>query len=287
MKLRKLFHLVCALLVCAPLHAQMPAPEAVRPAARPTITLSVGCNGAEQWERMFEQVDVRNVSCAALYPVLPKPGKANGRAVIVVPGGGYQFVSIDQEGFRVADALAAEGYSAFVLKYRTLPTPRDSAAYMAEIAKLFGALGKRELAENAAAVDDLAAALRMIQSEAGKRELDPRQIGVIGFSAGARTAIRLVEGRDEARQLANLALMYPPMSQIVHGGPRPPLFLAIAADDPLYVQGGLGLPNAWARESQALEFHLYAGGSHGFGMARKGTTSDMWIDQYLAWLARH
>lgn len=60
---------------------------------------------------MFEQVSVRNVACPRLYPVLPRPGKANGKAVVVVPGGGYMFVSIDQDGFRVADALAASGYA--------------------------------------------------------------------------------------------------------------------------------------------------------------------------------
>ena len=77
------------------------------------------------------------------------------------------------------------------------------------------------------------------------------------------------------------------MTQIVKPGPRPPLFLAIAADDPLFKQGQLGLFDAWLKESDRIEFHLYSGGSHGFGMGIKGTTSDLWIDQYIAWLDRH
>jgi acetyl esterase/lipase len=265
-----------------------PPPETVKPVMRPALPLLPGaCENAEQWERMFEQINVRNVTCPAVYPVLPKAGKANGKAVIVVPGGGYQFVSIDQEGFRVADALAARGYSAFVVKYRTVATPRDNGAFMAAMAKLFGNLGKGELADNPPAVDDLAATLRMVRDEAAKRGLDAGQIGVVGFSAGSRTTIRLLEGKDEAKIAENVALIYPPMTQTVKPGPRPPLFLAIAADDPLFKQGKLGLVTNWLGESERIEFHLYSGGSHGFGMGIKGSTSDLWIDQYIAWLDRH
>ena len=87
---------------------------------------------------------VRNVTAPRLYPVLPRPERSNGRAVIIVPGGGYQFVSIDSEGFRVADALAADGYTTFVLKYRTLATSRDTAAYMAQWPSFSATLEKRE-----------------------------------------------------------------------------------------------------------------------------------------------
>lgn len=268
--------------------AQLPPPETVQPIMRPGVPLLAGpCEDNEQWERMFEQVNVRNVTCPVLYPVKPRPGKANGKAVIVVPGGGYQFVSIDQEGFRVADALAARGYTAFVLKYRTVQTPRDKGEYMAAMAKLFGNLGKGELSDNPPAVDDLATALVLVSKEAPGLGLDPAKIGVIGFSAGSRTAIRLVEGKGEAKLAENVALLYPPMTQTVKGGPRPPMFLAIAADDPLFVQGGLGLLQNWLAESPRVEAHLYSAGSHGFGMAAKGTTSDLWIDQYIAWLDRH
>lgn len=284
---RTLFAALSALAM-TPAAAQLPPPEPVLPVMRPAIPLSPGeCDGAEQWERMFEQTNVRNVTCPSLYPVLPKSGRANGKAVVVVPGGGYQFVSIEQEGFRVADALAARGYTAFVLKYRTVETPRENAAFMAVMAKLFGNLGKGELADNPPAVDDLAAALRLVRDQAGQRGLDTGKISAIGFSAGARAAIRLLEQKDEARLAESIALVYPPMTQVVKTGPRPPLFLAIAADDPLFVQGKLGLVQAWLAESPKVELHLYSGGSQRFGMGIKGTTSDLWIDQYIAWLDRH
>ncbi|HEY6870024.1 MAG TPA: dienelactone hydrolase family protein, partial [Novosphingobium sp.] len=202
--------------------------------------------------------------------------------------GGFRFVSIDSEGFRVAEALAADGYAAFVLKYRTVATAREVQAYLADTMKLFANLGKETLADHPPAVDDLAAAIDHVQADAAEWQVDPARIGVIGFSAGARTTIRLLEGRPAAAgALETVALLYPPMTEVVRPGPRPPLFLAIAADDPLFLQGRLGLLDHWLGESQKVEFHLYAGGSHGFGMRPTGTTSDLWIGQYLAWLKRH
>lgn len=182
--------------------------------------------------------------------------------------------------------LAAAGYSAFILKYRPMPTRRDPVAYMTDMAAQFGKLGKSDLADYPPAVDDLAAAIRLLSADAGKWKIDPAQIGAIGFSAGSRTAIRLIEQRPEAKQLRHFGLIYPPMLRPVAGGPRAPLFLAIASDDPLFKQGGLTLVDAWLKESAKTEFHLYSGGSHGFGMRPMGTTSDNWIDQYLAWLGK-
>lgn len=273
--------------LASPALAQMPDLSAdVVPAFRgEEIFLSDAPRGDEEWVRVFGQTWVRNVSRPSVFVVRPMPGRANGKSVIVVPGGGYKFVSIESEGMRVAERLAAQGYTAFVLKYRPDRTAKDTKVFMGELAAVFGQLGKAELADDPNAVDDLASAIALVTSRAAEWKLDPKAIGVIGFSAGSRTAIRLIEQKPEAKLLDNVALIYPPMTQVVTGGPRPPLFLAIAADDPLFLQGGLTLPQHWLGESKALEFHLYSGGSHGFGMFPKGTTSDRWIDQYLDWLA--
>lgn len=82
---------------------------------------------AETWTRAPTGREVRNVTQPMLVPVLPSAGKANGTAVIVAPGGGFRGLAIDNEGFEVARGLAAEGVSAFVLKYRVFPTPVDPA----------------------------------------------------------------------------------------------------------------------------------------------------------------
>ncbi|OYU35402.1 alpha/beta hydrolase [Novosphingobium sp. PASSN1] len=249
------------------------------------IVLNAVPTGGETWTRVFGQVWARNVQRSTLYVIRPMNGRANGKSVIVVPGGGYMFVSIDSEGFRVADRLAAQGYTAFVLKYRVNPTPPTAEGFMAEMAAKFGQLGKGELPDLPPAVDDLASAITAVKAHAAEWKLDPTQIGAIGFSAGSRTLIRLIEQKPEAALLHHVGLIYPPMTQTVTGGPRPPLFLAIAAGDPLFKQGGLKLVDNWLKESNTVEFHLYIGGEHGFGMMPKGTTSDRWIDQYIDWLA--
>lgn len=259
--------------------------EATTPSLRRAIELGSG-PGKEQWEAFMDQVSVRNVTGAAIYPFLPRAGHANGKAVIVVPGGGYRFVSIDSEGFRVAEALAAQGYTAFVLKYRTVTTARDIPTYMADTGKLFANLGKAKLDDNPPAVDDLATAIQHVRANAAQWQINPAKVDVVGFSAGSRTAIRLMETKREAGLIAGVGLIYPPMTETVTAGPRPPLFLAIAADDPLFKQGGLNLLQNWLTESPKVEFHLYSGGSHGFGMRANGSTSDLWSGQYLAWLER-
>jgi len=288
--MRKILAFLTALLAFAasPAQAQMPPlppADTVAPVRGEEIVLNDVPVGGEVWSRVFGQVWARNVQRSTLYVVRPLNGRANGKAVIVVPGGGYMFVSIDSEGFRVADRLAAQGYTAFVLKYRVNPTPPTPQAFMADMASKFGQLGKGELAELPPAVDDLASAVSVVSRRAADWKLDPRQIGAIGFSAGSRTLIRLIEQRPEAALLRHVGLIYPPMTQTVTSGPRPPLFLAIAAHDPLFKQGGLKLVDNWLKESDAVEFHLYYGGEHGFGMMPKGTTSDRWIDQYIDWLA--
>jgi acetyl esterase/lipase len=271
-------------------HAPAQAPptfsvDQVPPVRGEEIALSSAPVGGEVWNRVFGQTWVRNVARPSLFVIRSMNGRANGKAVIVAPGGGYSFVSIDSEGFRVADRLAARGYTAFVLKYRVNPTPPTSEGFMADMAAKFGTLGKGELPDLPAAVDDMAAAVALVSSRAAEWNVDPRSIGAIGFSAGSRTLIRLLEQKKEAALLDHVALIYPPMTQTVTGGPRPPLFAAIAANDPLFKQGGLKLLDSWLKESPAVEFHLYSGGDHGFGMMPKGKTSDHWIDQYLDWLA--
>ena len=263
---------------------ERPTPTPIEAPDRDRIKLDAGEAGDEQWETYFDQIAVRNVTKPAVYPVLPDADNANSRAVVIAPGGGYRFVSMDSEGFRVAERLAAEGYTAFVVKYRTEITPRDPADHMAELAKMFGNLGKGELPDLPPAVDDLAASVALIRARADEWNIDDGAINVIGFSAGARTLIRYLERGDDAPAVASAALIYPPMVKSVGKGARPPLFLAIAADDPLFKQGGLHMLDKLLKEENSVEFHLYSGGSHGFGMRPMGTTSDNWIDHYVSWL---
>ena len=65
------------------------------------------------------------------------------------------------------------------------------------------------------------------------------------------------------------------------------LFVALAADDPLFGNGGFGLIDSWRGARRPVEFHLYEQGGHGFGMYPKSTTSTLWFDNFVGWLTMH
>ena len=91
----------------------------------------------ESWFRQWGEPMARNVTVATLTPVLPDPAKANGAAVIVAPGGGFRWLSMNNEGWKVARALADRGIAAFVLKYRLQPTPPSLDAFKEGMSRNF------------------------------------------------------------------------------------------------------------------------------------------------------
>ena len=92
---------------------------------------------SETWFLQWGDPMARNITTATLTPFLPKPGKANGTAVIVAPGGGFRWLSIKNEGWEVAEALAEQGIAAFVLKYRLHPTPESLEEFTASMNRTF------------------------------------------------------------------------------------------------------------------------------------------------------
>src|SRR5690349_18347613 len=88
-----------------------------------------GATVPESWHRQYGSMFARNVTVATLRPFLPDPSKASGAAVIVAPGGGFRTLSMENEGWNVARALADRGVAAFVLKYRLNQTPADLDAF--------------------------------------------------------------------------------------------------------------------------------------------------------------
>lgn len=270
----------------APRQANLPAPPTpIAPPEQAAILLGEGDVGDEQWERFLNQTTVRNVSVAALYPVKPDPNKANGKAIIVAPGGGYLFAAMENEGFPVAERLAEAGYSAFVLKYRTIETPREPKAFLQLVAARFQVFGREPLEAFVPAVDDLSSAIDYLSKNCEAYGCTGEDIGVIGFSAGGRSVLELFAQLPKAAPVRTVALIYPPMTKIPESSRFPPVFLAIAADDPLFRQGGFALPEALGDKADQFEFHLYGAGGHGFGTLRKGATSEDWLNQYLHWLS--
>lgn len=244
----------------------------------------------EVWTRAGWQTWARNVVRPTLEPVLPPKGKANGTAVIVVPGGGFQFLSMNNEGWPVAKALAARGVTAFVLKYRTMATPDAEVDFSVTMAKVFNSGGKPEVDVTQGipfAVADAQAALKMVRNGAAKWHLNPKRVGMIGFSAGAMTTMGVTLANSPDARADFIGIIYGPVSaeaSTAVPAEAPPMFSAQASDDIFFGHKGYSLIEAWEKAGKPVEFHLYDGGGHGFGMQTQHKTSDLWMEQFTAWM---
>ena len=243
-----------------------------------------GAAAPETWHSQYGSVFARNVTVATVTPFLPDPVKATGAAVIVAPGGGFQTLSMNNEGWDVARALAGKGVAAFVLKYRLTPTPQDLAEFAHPAVRHAPAL------DLAPQIADARAAFALVRTHARAWRVDPDRIGMAGFSAGAMLAMQTVLHGQDARP-AFIADIYGPLAPV--SAPAavladlPPLFVALAADDPLFGNAGYGLIDSWRAAKRPVEFHLYEQGGHGFGMYQKTTTSTGWFDDFARWLGMH
>jgi dienelactone hydrolase len=242
----------------------------------------------EQWEEYLGGAIVRNVTVPTLTPFMPDPAKATGSAVIVAPGGAFRYLGMSGEG-DLARKLAERGIMAFVLKYRTVPTPRESNQFLQN---LFGLLAGRvkdvqtgtnanAIETPAEAVQDAHAAVRLVRSRAASLKIDPARIGFVGFSAGATLAVRAGITPDESARPDFIGSFYGPTEVGDVPAYASPLFSASSVDDPLFSPASGGLLAAWAKAKRPVEAHYYERGGHGFG---KGTTGDKWFDEFVWWL---
>lgn len=280
---------------CAQSDKMEPIAAPAQPNAIPLDTGTLpGATAKESWHSQYGSTFTRNVTDATLTPFLPDPAKANGTAVIVAPGGGFRTLSMSNEGWDVARALADRGVAAFVLKYRLNQTPADMAGFERSMREMFSGTAPRPRPAPGAAASALApqiadanAAFALIRSRAGEWKVDPNRIGMIGFSAGAMLTMATTLSNGPARP-AFIGDVYGPLAAM---GPvpadAPPLFVAIAADDPFFANSGFGLIESWKAAKRPVEFHLYEQGGHGFGMYQKPTTSTGWFDAFARWMDMH
>jgi acetyl esterase/lipase len=265
---------------------QLQAPA--EPNAIPLLKTPPKARYPEIWESQGgDNRVIRNVSNPTLTPFLPDPAKATGAGVIIAPGGAFYMLSIDSEGYKAARWLADHGVAAFVLKYRTQETPPDRSAAMAVMAqRMKGAVTSTARPETPPeALEDAQAAVRLVRARAGEWGIDPTRVGFLGFSAGAMTALSVGLGDDKAARPDFIAPIYPPMSARTVPADAPPMFVAIALDDPLFAKGKpLGLIDSWRNAGRPVEAHLYEHGGHGFGMISRYAGPALWPEEFSAWM---
>lgn len=231
---------------------------------------------------------VCNVSIPSMEVFRPDASIANGTSVVIAPGGGLYALSIESEGNMVAKWLNEKGITAFVLKYRLVPTGENgvqdlnetSSNNVDEFKKMVGTIMPYSVADGLAAI-------QYVREHAGELGVDQNKIGFMGFSAGgAVTQGVTYEGKGDNRADFVVPVYSWTSAMPVQKAPEnPPLMLVIcASDDPLgLATGSIELYNSWLAAGKTAELHMYSKGGHGFGMKKQDLPSDSWIARFYDW----
>lgn len=236
----------------------------------------------QQTPLLWNQRIVRNVTEPSLTPCFPT--EQNGAAIIICPGGAFQFLMIDKEGMDIAKWLTSYGVTAFVLKYRLAPTPRDDSQFVSEFESSNFDLSRiRKHISNSFA--DGVQAISIVRQKASEFSIDRSKIGMIGFSAGAAVAVNTIFSPDVGDGPNYLGAIYGAPPERINVPPHaPPLFIAYANDDDLAGNTCLDLFQAWRKAKRSVEIHAYSRGGHGFGILQQGLPCDRWTESFIAWL---
>lgn len=225
---------------------------------------------------------VRNVTLPTLTVFLPDPSTATGAALIVAPGGAYHFHAYVHEGTEVAKWLTARGIAVFMLKYRLLHTEADYEKHMRETLQD----RERMAAYFSLQTADGCQAVRIVRERAAEWDIDPRKIGICGFSAGGNLTLNVALHYDETSRPDFAAPIYPaPPPKAPIPADAPPLFLLCAADDEMATPVCVDYFQRWLAAGHQAELHIYAKGGHGFGMNPLGLPSDGWIERMVEWMS--
>ena len=216
--------------------------------------------------------------------IFPAPDP-NGSAVLILPGGGFRYVVTDLEGSEAAKWLNDLGVTAFVLRYRTSEV-REGA-------------WKRSL-------QDSQRAISLVRAKATQWQINPEQIGLLGFSAGGQVAsIHLtstestyekVDEIDEHSSRPDFGILIYPWRIYDEAEDRlidpisvtkttPPTFLVHTHDDASTSLGAVMFYANLKRKEVPAEIHVYQNGGHGYGTrARPNSAIGTWTDRATQWL---
>ncbi|UBM59134.1 alpha/beta hydrolase [Marinilongibacter aquaticus] len=231
---------------------------------------------------------ITNVSKPELLVYAPKAENRNGTAAIIAPGGGLYAHSINSEGIDAAKWLAEKGVTAFVLKYRLVPTREDGPA---EFGKEFNEAREETLHKVAKvlpySVADGLSALSYVRKQAAHYKIDPHKIGFMGFSAGGAVTMGVAYAAETSNNPDFLVPVYAwTTAQPVQEAPKnaPPMLVICATDDGLgLAEGSVALYQSWYNAHKPVAMHLFAKGGHGFGMKKQGIPADHWIERFYEW----
>lgn len=233
-----------------------------------------------------------SVSQPSISVHLPVRQTASHSGVIILPGGGYQDVWIDKEGYDVARWLNALGLAAYVVKYRVLPGSVHGLPYEQVSPALWESVMSASLADGLRAVG-------WVRANCSQWQVDPKRIGVIGFSAGGHLILRMLQqsgagdsGSPDPIQRVDSQpdfsiLVYPGVPDDLSGlsPDTGPVFITQAADDALTPAAGVArLVQKLLDQDILVEAHIFRQGKHGFGLGFEGGAVRSWLGLCEVWL---
>ena len=239
---------------------------------------------SEAWETTV----VTNVSEPSLTVFQPSEDKRNGTAVIIAPGGGLYGLSINSEGRDVAQWLVAKGVTAFVLKYRLVPSGDDGASEIGELMASDPEALMRKVAEVLPySVQDGLNAVAFVRENADQYGIEKDKIGFMGFSAGGAVTMGVGYGYEARNRPDFLVPVYPWTTAMPVQEPAenaPPVLIVCASNDGVgLAPGAVDLYQSYLDKGLTAELHMYSRGNHGFGMKVQGMPSDRWIERFYEW----
>jgi acetyl esterase/lipase len=235
---------------------------------------------------------VQNVIEPALAVYQPETDNPSGACVLIFPGGGYNILAYNHEGLEIAHWLNSIGVTAVVVRYRV---PRRAG-----------------LPKHLAPLQDAQRAVRLVRQNAEAWKIDPKKIGVLGFSAGAHLTLmaatnyneKIYETTDAADQLnarpdfaAPIYLAYalgekadqkridiPLEENIKITKETPPMFLSVCDDDPIGSMGSVRLYMKLRETGIPCELHVFVKGGHGYGIRANHGAAAGWNRLCENWL---
>lgn len=250
--------------------------------------ISLWTNGAPGFESRRSEPElaqdywVRNIHNPSLTVFLPPGDKATGAAVVICPGGGHRELVFKAEGEEPARYLNELGIAAFVLKYR-LAREQGSPYSLPQHAR-----------------EDGRRAMRLVRGRAAEWGIDPKRIGMMGFSAGGEVVSMVVygsgDGDPNAPDPLDRVSCRPDFTVMIYPGPLgipemissnvPPAFLLVANDDRGASGNIVRLIDEYRQAHVPMEAHIYAKGGHGFNMGNRSKLASVkdWPQRLADWL---
>lgn len=235
-------------------------------------------NDAERAESYW----VKNINNPSITVFLPPKEKATGAAVIVCPGGGFKELVFNGEGVEPGRYLASMGVAAIALKYR-LPREPNSPYKLPNAAR-----------------EDGQRAMRVVRSHAQEWGIDPKRIGIMGFSAGGEVAALVAyspgEGDANAADPIEKLSARPDFQIMIYPGPlgtpetvpayAPPVFYCAANDDQGPARTIAAMLPKYRAAKIPIEVHLFSHGGHAFNMGTRSklTTLKGWPQRLMDWM---